>query len=309
MKLNLILPFVFTLFVCSVSAQNQFTDTSTTIVTYWKKGETNIFDISNSKEKYQDGKLSSKGGSNYEAHVKILEETDKSYTIQWTYKNITTSKDENPIVASMAKMSEGLQVIYKTDELGAFSELVNWEEMRDYLNRSIDKMLKQFDNNPQVAAVFNQVKGAFQTKEALEQLMIKDIQLYHSPYGAEYNLNEKLSVDMALPNMLGGDPFPAILTIELTELNPSKDNCILTTTQSVDKEKGSEIIYAFVNQMATALGKPIPEGEELPAFEITDFNQHTCMLSSGLSTKAFHKRVTENNHIRQVETIEITVKK
>ena len=309
MKFSFLLPFVFALFVCSVSAQNQFTDTSTTIVTYWKKGETNIFDISRTREKYQNGKLSSKGSGTYEAHVKILEETDKSYTIQWTYKNITPSKDANPIEARIiAQMTEGLQVIYKTNELGEFSELVNWGKVRDYVNRSLDKMFNQLDNKPRVATAINELKGVYQTKEALELLVIKDIQLYHSPYGWELNLNEKVSVEIAHPNMLGGDPFPVIATFELTELNPSKDNCVLTTTQSMDMEKGSEIIYAFVKQMATTMGEPIPEGEELPAIEITDFYQHTCTLSSGLCTKAVSKRVAKNNSTRLIDTIEITVK-
>ncbi len=289
--------------------QNQITDTSTTIVAYWDEGDNRILEVEQAYEYYVNNELKKEKRTTYEAHVKVINETDKSYTIEWTNKNIQTSEDENPITKNIVKITEGLKMTYKTDELGVFIGLVNWEEIRDYLNDILDKRLKESNNDPQVATVSNQIRSIYQTKESIEQTAIKDIQLFHSPYGGEFILNEKLTFETQLPNVLGGEPFPANMTIELTDLKPKEDYCKLTISQQIDKKKGSALIYDFLKRMTNAMGNSMPIDQDLPAFEITDNNEFKVELITGWLTRAYSKRLTENDIVRQTEIHEITLAK
>lgn len=308
-NLSVLVVLIIALFGSTAFAQNKVTDTSTSIVTYWNKGDRKILQIKQSKDKFQNGVLKSKYSSTYEAYVNVLDATEKSYTIEWVYKNINTDTDENPIIKRMFKLTEGLRVEYTTDELGVFKGLINWIEIRDFLNKSFDNMVNDFKENPQAVAAFNQVRALYQSKEAIENTVIKDIQLYHFLYGGTYILNEKLKVETQIPNLLGGEPFPTIMIIEMTDLKPNNNYCKLRIDQKIDFEKGSAIVNEFIKKMATAIGSPIKDNQELPPFEISDYNEFEAELTTGWLTKAYTKRLIESNLIKQTETMEISLQK
>lgn len=285
--------------------QNKVTDTSATVVGYWGKGDTKKLIVKQGKEKNVNGK-SSKEGSAYEATMKVLDETEKSYTIEWTYRNISVDSD-NPLMKSLYKMAEGLKVIYKTDELGIFKELVNWEEMQSYLYKGLDKVEKEFGDNQAAKAVVKQFKGIYSTRESIESTL-RDIQLYHTPYGAEYKLNEPITAETQLPNILGGDPFPARLEIQMTVLKPKENYCKIVTKQEIDKERASKIIFEFIKKMAEKSGKPLPKDTEIPVITTNDISEHEIELAEGWVKRAYYKREMQSGQVKQIETYEITLK-
>jgi hypothetical protein len=258
--------------------------------------------------KYQKGQLVSSGGSTYDATVTILDSTEEGYTIEWKYSNIKLKNpSENPFVKSLVEMSKGVTAKYKTDELGAFAELLNWKEMQEFIFKAIDKIIQEF-NNPQITAAINQVKNIYISKESIEQTAIKEIQLYHSPYGGEYQLNEVIKTETQLPNFLGGEPFPAILTIEMTKLKPEENYCKIQMLQSIDKERATKIIFDFVKKIAKESGKPEPTERDLPLITINDVSEFEVELTSGWLTRAYYKREVQSNDIKQIDTYEIKLR-
>ena len=288
--------------------QNVVTDTSATLITYWSEGETQTLHISQSKSKFKKGTLISEEASSYTAQIKVLEETETSYTIQWTYKNISALKSKDPFSKRIAKMTEGLKVIYKTDEVGIFSGIVNLTEIQQYMNTSLDVIISEYENNPDLAPAMNQVRAIFSSKEAIEQLVIRDIQLYHSVYGSEYILNEEYSGETLLPNVLGGDPFPAIITVEMTKLIPYRNYAKFVMKQFVDPDKVMESIQNFTKEMAEKSGGSAPDNQPLPKMDIYDYNEFEAQLETGWLSRAYYRRTVEADEAKIVESYEIILK-
>ncbi len=281
--------------------QNKVTDTTATVVSYWQKGDKARLSFTQTKEKYKNGQLNSNNSSASIIDISIVDATEKSYTINWKYSNIKVNDQQaNPLVQKLAKLSEGLVVIYKTDEMGTFKELVNWKKLQNSVYDALDKIAKEF-NSPQVDAALNQVKSVYSTKESIEQIVIRDVQLFHSLYGGEYKLKEKIVSETQLPNFLGGDPFPAIVTIEMTELKPKDNYCKIQILQSIDKAKATKVISDWVEKVSDGKSKET----KMPTINIDDFSEFEVELITGWVTRAFHKRIVEADDTKNIETYEL----
>lgn len=127
-----LLSIIFLYSVDYCHSQNRLTDSSATFIAFWKNNETNVYLVTHIKEKLESETTKSKSESTYEIHIKIIDSTLTSYTVEWLYKNFTVPGLPENTLSSLNMLMEGLKVLYKTDDVGSFSELLNWEEIRDF---------------------------------------------------------------------------------------------------------------------------------------------------------------------------------
>lgn len=287
-------------------AQDQKKDATASIVSYWKEGDTKRFTVRKTKEKDVNGKLSKETVSQ-DVTLRVLDEDENSYTVEWTYEN-TTAQVGNPLIERLYATSNGLRVIYRTDELGVFTELLNWKEIQEHLYKALDMAEKQVEDNQAAKSVFSQFKAIYSTRESIES-MLKDINIYHSPYGSEYTLNEKITAETQLPNMLGGSPLPAKVEVQMTELKPELDYCKIVTKQRIDREKATQMVYEFLKRTSEQSGKPLPKDFEMPVLNVDDTSEHEIELAKGWVKKAYHKRELQSGPARQIDTYEINMLK
>jgi hypothetical protein len=297
------------LFICCLpqfsSAQNRTTDSSATCIAFWKNKEAKIYTITHSKEKTTN-KGNTSGAATYEAHVKITDSTATGFTIEWLYKNFKTEGLTDNTVNSLNAIMEGLKIKYKTDDAGSFTELVNWQEVRNFALANYEKVYAKATQNSEFAAALNQIKAIFQSKENIEALLIREVQLLHSPYGVEYNRKGQIT-ETELPNVTGGQPFPATITLKLDELNTVKNYCTVSMNQTIDKGKAGPIMAAMLKKLAGS--KTVDEEEikkEISGLEISDLNSFTYSLSTGWIKKVVYKRVANVGPSKVVEIYEIT---
>ena len=240
--------FCFSLLISSISfSQNRFTDTSVTCIAFWKNKETRVYQIKHSKEKFDALNLKSSWEGNFEAHVKIIDSTASGFTIEWVYKNFKVTGTPEYVLNSLSAIMEGLKIIYKADEAGMFTELINWEEVRDFSISNYEKALAKNTQTKEFIGALSQIKSIFQSKENTEALLIKEIQLFHTPYGIEYTKNGNI-IETELPNITGGSPFPATINMKLDKLDLQNDLTIVTLNQTIDKDKASAITADLISQ-------------------------------------------------------------
>lgn len=204
---------------------------------------------------------------------------------------------------------EGLKIIYKTNDLGSFSELLNWQEVRDFYFNTLEKSLSSNPENKETNTAMNQVKAMFQSKESVEAVLIREIQLYHTPYGTEYTLSGE-TIETVLANISEGPPFPAKITIKLNELNPEKDYCNVSLNQTIDKEKAGSIIIDLLKRLAGSSTKDADiNKKDIENMEISDLNEFVYSINTGWLFKVIYKRTATISNTKQIETYEITEKK
>lgn len=290
--------------------QNSVADSTATIISHWKKGEVINLALLKQRNKLKGSQLLFNEGSTYEATITILDSSQEGYTLEWIYRNFKLKNPHaHPIVEGMTKLSEGMKVKYTTNQLGAFTSLLNWQEIQEIGLKKIDGIFGAI-KDPQVMAVASQAKSMFNSKSSIELLAIKEVRLYHSLYGKEqYELNEVLKIATQVPNILGGDPLPALLTIEMTALKPEENYCKIQTLKTLDEEKTSKIIFAYLTKTAKATGATAPTEKDLPLIKISEKNEFEVDLKSGWLTRIRNENEVQSADMKQLDLCEIKLQK
>ncbi|HEX8333882.1 MAG TPA: hypothetical protein VF622_14780 [Segetibacter sp.] len=284
----------------SIFCQNVVTDSTATVVSYWKKGDSGNYTLTQTKEKSDNGKIISKGSSISRIDFSVIDATEESYIINWRYAEIKVNGNEaqNPISEKFAKLVQGINFKYQTSELGEFQELLNWKEVQTSVFKIIDRLVIEY-TDPQIAGVLNQTKAIFSTKESIEQVIMKDIQMLHGIYGGEYKLKQKVSGETELPNFLGGDPFPAILNVEMYDLDKEEGLCKIEVSQVVDKDKATKIIRNWIQKA----GQSKDSGTS--SINVSDKLKYEVELKNGWVKSLHHNRTSETNGLRITEIQEL----
>ena len=288
-------------------AQNIATDTSVPVVAYWKKGEKKTFVITKTVEKSENGKVINKSAGTYGATLLVKDSAAEGYTMEWVYQyksDKVTAPDAQ--IKGYEELLNNLKVVYATDDVGSFKKLLNYDEIKIFIDKSIRLLLASSADKEMNEQVTKQVKELFGSQQSVEQILLRDISLYHSLYGAEYNL-KKLEAETMLPNFLGGDPWPAILSVRLVK-KPAGNNALVYMDMNVDKVKAAENIKQFALKLGASMGKTIPESEIPNLLEISDHYEFEILLNSGWMKRAYMKRIGRTGGLSKLETLTVLLK-
>ncbi len=259
---NRILTTFFLLSGLTSFGQINMADSTAQVITYWEKGEKHNYFVTAEKIKIKDSDTTSREMITYNVEITVLNTSEKSYTIEWRYKDIKTN-NENPTVQKLMNITKNMKVIFKTDELGAFVEVVNWKEIKDYIQKATSALKKNFKEIPEMDKVINQIEATYSTKEAIESVSIKDIQQFHTFHVAKYKLGEVLEGKLKAPNIFGQEPFDSDLTLSLDEINEKDNNFIIRATQEVNKEQLTNATFNYLTTMANNMKVDPPKREDL----------------------------------------------
>ncbi|MCG9879781.1 MAG: hypothetical protein MH472_04215 [Bacteroidia bacterium] len=255
------LVLVLSLFTLSSFAQINMADSSVQVISYWDKDEKQSYSVSLEKIKIKDSDTTSKELTTYDVDVTVLKASKKSYTVQWEYKNFKSSGDSK-LAEDLFKLTKALKVIYTTDELGNFLEVVNWKEIRDYNSKAMAVLQKKYKDVPDIDKMIKQIEASFSTKEAIESVSIKDIKQFHSFHGAKYKLHEELNGKLEVPNILTNKPFDADFTVYLDEINEADNNYIIRSSQVVDSVQLTDATFQYLSNMSKTMKTALPKREE-----------------------------------------------
>jgi hypothetical protein len=293
-----VLTILTAIFFSNISAQINMADSTVQVVGYWSINDTQSYDITYEKYKIKEGDTTSREFIKYEVDITIKDSTANSYIIDWFYKNYEIETD-NPIVQNLMKIAEDLHVQIKTDEFGAIQEVLNWEEVRDYIQKAtkiLKKELKKVPNRDQIIA---QVMGVYMSKEAIEGNAIKDALQFYTFHGGAYTLNEKLTGEMQLLNNYGGDPFDTDLTVSLDEIDEEAGTFVIRMYQEVNSEQLTDATYGYLQKLGT-LGDQLPSREEFPALTNKIWTASRIHAATGWTTFSL-----ENKEVQAEGTINI----
>jgi hypothetical protein len=305
--MKLLFPITFVLMTClAATAQINMEDSTVQAIGYWDKNEKQSYSVTTDKFKLKGTDTTSKESMKYEVDITILDSTAKTYTIEWFYKNFSMETD-NELIKKIMSIAQDMKVIIKTDENGAFTEVVNWKEVRDYIRKATDKMKEETKDIPKMEAIINQLEATYSTKEAIESAAIKDIQQFYTFHGAKYKLGETLEGKIKVPNIFGGEPFDCDFSLSLDEINEEDNNYIMLATQTVDKE---QLIHA-TNEYLVALSKKLkidpPKKEDLK-----DLQNETTTASrihgSGWIVYSVQTQTVTSDNLTNVEECAIEIK-
>ena len=288
------------------NAQNIPTDTSAPVVAYWRLGEKKTIRITKTVEKTKGGNQESFATNSCEAVITVKDSVKEGYTLQWKYTSLGNGEKPLQSMPEIYTLFKNLVVVYKTNDVGSFSELVNYAEVKKLIDASFSSFSKTAkDTSLAFRNAMKEMQAVFKSRESIEQLILKDISLFHTPFGLEYTLR-KQEQEAELPNFLGGDPWPAVQSFQLTALKPKQDMAQIAIGQTIDEVKAATILKAFFTKLST--GKKIQEDEFPSYISIKDHHEFDVALSSGWIRRAYLQRTAQTDDIKKTETLEIIMK-
>jgi hypothetical protein len=299
MKYLLCVLFAFTGYLAF--SQNADKDSSANTIAYWKKGEHKVLSIVHSKETFSQGKLKSTFSIGYNADILVLDSTASGYTLQWTFSLPEKTIKENPSVVGSLPVYEGMKMVFKTSQVGAFLELSNWQEVKDaYIKMMEISLPEKLDSAAQAA--IDKSKELFNSKEMVEASLIREIQIFHSNYGYKFTKSE-IKAETELANPFADEPLPAIQTFRISELNPGQDYFKLIIEQEIDKKGATKFFENFLKKMKFDNSTIESETKKmLSSFEIKDHSEYQFILSTGWLRKIDFTRSAKNAETNQIDS-------
>lgn len=285
----------------SVHSQNIPTDSSVTCVAYWKKGDTRQIFITKTLQKWKKGSVTESGTARYKAILRVLDSTSTGYKMEWTYVKPDGADNAG---AGLEDLFFNQKIIYTTDDVGIFDSLANYQQILKLVEASIDLLKKQSVKKPGTDSVMEIVKSVFNSRESIENFLLQEINLLHSPYGTEYLL-AKQNYPTALPNIFGGEPLPAILSLYKISHDLKKDQARLAIDQELDQQAGAQLIRDMIKKFTS--GEELDE--DLPsALIVSDHMEFDMQLSTGWMQRVHMTREVKYGDSRKREVYEIVLK-
>lgn len=285
----------FLLYTLSGWAQEQLlTDSTVTVVPNWKKGDKIRLLITKTKTQIQNGVSRVTDNLSAYAEISVLETDSGQLTLRW---NSLPSKNAPAAQDAATRFLQDLTFDYRVTQTGEYAGLLNWQEIKDAAYTMIDKTVKQKKiKDPKFSA---EMKKMFGSRENIEGAVMNDVLAYHTLYGEEFTLKKKIKEPSLLPNVLGGDPLPAILTAELTSINRSKNTCIIKITQELDPAKIKGALAEWRKKFVKT------RNFKMPAMSITDNITVTLDLVTGWFTEKTNLRTAAVEGVKVVERVSI----
>ncbi|MEF3077385.1 hypothetical protein [Winogradskyella poriferorum] len=317
-KKTILLLFLF----FSLISYSQIDSTKVSFVAYWSIGDDYDFKVSKVKREWKNDVLTKKDSSQYIANFKVLDSNDKSYKIQWTYKNNIVSTfqekaenifDDKEAVNQILKKNDLSKVIYKTNELGEFLEILNWKELGESTKLLLQEMLNSFEKkNPEKVSelrnAINPIIEIYSSKQGIEQLAINELQYFHFPFGLEYDITEPIEYEQELPNVLGGKPIIADATLTFEEVDFENSFCSLKEETVINPDDTKRVVKELFTKMKIEESKA-KETIDNAIFDITDLNYYQYYYNPGVPHYIYGGRKfilkMEKTNIEKIEELYI----
>ncbi len=249
---------IFSLIALLIISTNLFCQQDTTrvpFVAYWTMGDSYNFKVTKINQQWKEGELTKDKKEEYLASFTVIDSSANSYTIRWAFENyLNDSYDIPDEYQEIFSKYDILEILYATNELGAFNEILNWEELGKTLSTMIDELVEVLgkDNKELHEILFKTmkpIKEAFSTKNGIENFVVGELQFFHFPLGIDIDAKEPSFYVDELPNMFGGNPIKANVKLYIDTVDFEENFCVLKQEQSLDQNDVKIMLTDFLKKL------------------------------------------------------------
>ena len=281
---------LITILLISTNLFSQIDTTKIAFVSYWSIGDSYNFKISKIKKQWKEGKLTKDQKQDYIANFKVIDSTENSYIINWSYENDlgNTYKIPEKLLDRFSKYKI-TEIKYKTSEVGYLIEILNWKEVGDTMNSMIVDIIEVLGDKDEMKkdalkTALQPFKQIYSSKQGVEQLVLKELQYFHFPMGLEYDITEPLLYDDELPNMLGGRPIKTKAKLYFENVDFEESFCVIKQELSLDPKDTKDLLKQFFKQMKLG-NKEMKKALETAVLQIEDKNVYEYYYNPGIPNR------------------------
>lgn len=277
------------------------------IIAYWEDGATYTFRVRKMQEKWEEAKITGNEKSGYIAVLKVLDSTETSYKLEWRFKADDTIEMESPL--SLFDLFPN--IIYTTDENGIFIEIENWKEISEILEGYYQSLMKnsKADFTKEIQDNMNELFQNIHSQQGIEQVIMKELQLLHFPYGHLFEKGAPIEYEEELANFFGGDPISASGKISFQFLDEKTDRCLIKQQLNIPTEETNKLMKGIMQKLKLN-DDELEEAMKTWHYNLSDDNSFEMHLDTGLPIKFKSSRTVtlkmKDQQVKRLDTIEIT---
>jgi hypothetical protein len=264
-------------------------------IAYWELGDTYTYEVTKIKQKWEQGELTSNDSTTYVATFEVVDSTEKTYKIKWSFKTALSKIEVPPALMEKFAKFQKTEIIYLTNEVGQYLGIENWEELGKMNTEMMTYLLMllpsdKSDKN-ETQNLLESLAPLYNSKASVEQLVYKELQYLHYPFGAAFVPNQVIEYDEELPSVIGNGTIKAhsILKVEAVDVETSR--CVLHQKMTLDPEDTQKTILSVLRNFGIKETELLSEMERAK-FEINDDNRFEYFYYPGLPIKIETSRVS-----------------
>ena len=302
--------FIYTLFVflfiissgSTLIAQDE-TD-GIPFVAYWAIGDSFDFKITKIDKKWSGTDLVKNDSSSYIANFEVIDSTEHSYTINWTFKNELFDTDDESFISifkSRAAINDIINkytetsIVYKVDEYGETPEIINLSEIKKQTKELFDALLNEItESNSNQSKEFKKAMSAmlkiYTSDEAIKQLVLIELQYIHFPFGTEYFLDEPYEYEGEIASLISNKPIRGDVILSVENVDSDNSYCILKEETILNSGDVKEQVSLLLKKMNLD-GAELSELLKSAIYDIKDINYYHYYYDPGIPDKILINRI------------------
>jgi hypothetical protein len=267
------------------------TDTSSvSFVAYWSVGDSYDFRIRKTSEQWSGDSLTKNDISEYTANFEVVDSTDTSYTIVWTYTNelVNTWDIPEELLDDLSKY-ELTEVVYTTTEMGEFKEIENWEELGEMMRSMFADVFRILakdsrEDYDRMMETAQPLMDMYSSRQGVEQVIFPELQLFHYLFGAMFTVGDTLAFEDHFPNLFGGDPIRADAKLWFEDVDFEEERSVLVQESKLDPDDTLALLKDLFAKMGVT-DSGLSEALSMAVYEIDTYNRYDYYYYPGVPVK------------------------
>ncbi|MDM8002790.1 MAG: hypothetical protein QUS66_07710 [Bacteroidota bacterium] len=300
----------------TTGAFSQSDNTSVAYVAYWSVGDSWDFRVSRALMDWDGDSLISNEVTEYFANFSIIDSTENSYTVAWTYPNeLLSSWDlSRDMLYELSKYRQS-RIVYTTTEHGEFVGIENWQELAGIIRSMTDDILSLYGKDPDADFDAKIEKAQsflerYSTKEGIENLAQPELSLFHFPYGTIIQVKDTIRYEEKSDLPLGSKPMMLGVKIWFEDPGFRKPRSVLIKESEIKPGDSKEYLRALYNKMGYEPAK-MQKALSESAFVLKTIIRYDFQTSPGVPVKINQSKIlqidlsTVKSHREETITLEL----
>lgn len=282
-------------------------DTTLQWVAYLLPKDTFVYHINQKHIKLKGTDTTTVLSYDYDLTLEVLDSAKSEFKIKGLYSNFNVVKAD-PLTSEIIKAGEGLEVLYSTNNFGAFKEILNAGQISDRINKTYGQLDKKMGKDALAGKLIKGIMDQYATKEGIEAHGIDEIQFLHTGIGYQYVLGKDYEEDYQTKGIFTHQKIDAIRTFRLLEMDSiEKTGMIKVTTDFDSNQMRNETIQWLKSSLKKEEQGTFKEDTVPPMF-VQSRLVNLFHYDYGWSLYAYHIKETEAGDSITQEITEIALK-
>ena len=233
-------------------------------VAYWAVGDTYHYEVTKLETREVNGVVTKADTNIYRSRLDIVDSTANSYLLRYTIgETITANTPELsiPMMESLMQFYHLESITYRTDELGTFQRLENWQEFAVAMDTVFELIIQEFvrekgADESVLRRTMQPMRDIYTSESGILNKIINEVPYLHFPFGLEYTLGDTARYNTGLPNLFGSKPIDTENTLFIEEAHWQEDYVELRHYTNLTPDGESTLRQAIIGAFPGVTDNP-----------------------------------------------------